>query len=125
MKEGDALVPMAPDKVADPQRYEERDELTDEITRVIDVDKDDAAFILGRGGATKRKVARVAESEIELDEHTLTITIVGTKEACDKSECYIGFVKQQRLGESRASSRDRRDPSRASLVARRRAVVPS
>ena len=31
MKEGDALVPMAPDKVADPQRYEERDELTDEL----------------------------------------------------------------------------------------------
>ena len=30
------------------------------VTRVIDVDKDDAAFVLGRGGSTKRKIARVS-----------------------------------------------------------------
>ena len=66
MKEGDALVPMAPDKVADPLRYEERDELTDEITRVIDVDKDDAAFILGRGGATIQRVRAESGAKVKL-----------------------------------------------------------
>ena len=74
------------------------DEETQEITRVLDVDAEDAPFILGRGGATKRKVARVAGSEIELDELTLTITIVGTREAVDKSEVYLSFVRRQRTG---------------------------
>ena len=34
------------------------------IQKVIEVDKDDAAFVLGRGGSTKRKIARVAGAEI-------------------------------------------------------------
>lgn len=89
-----ALEPPPPD----PRRYEERDEENGEITRVIDVSEEDAPFILGRGGATKRKVARVADAEIELDEHTLTITIVGKREACDKAEDYLNFVRQQRKG---------------------------
>ncbi|KAK7241666.1 hypothetical protein SO694_00070037 [Aureococcus anophagefferens] len=80
------------------QTYEERDAESDEITRVLDVDKDDAPFILGRGGATKRKVARVSNTEIELDEHTLTITIVGARDDVDKAQDYLGFVKQQRTG---------------------------
>ena len=74
------------------------DDESDEITRVLDVDKDDAPFILGRGGATKRKVARVSNTEIELDEHTLTITIVGARDDVDKAQDYLGFVKQQRTG---------------------------
>ena len=91
----------APAAAPPQQTYEERDAESDEITRVIDVDKDDAPFILGRGGATKRKVARVSCTEIELDEHTLTITIVGKRDDCDRAQDYLGFVKQQRLGARR------------------------
>jgi polyribonucleotide nucleotidyltransferase len=63
-----------------------------------DVDKDDAAFVLGRGGATKRKVARVSGAEIELDEKTLTVTVQGSKSQCSKAEDYINFIRQQRVG---------------------------
>ena len=79
----------APAAAPPQQTYEERDAESDEITRVIDVDKDDAPFILGRGGATKRKVARVSCTEIELDEHTLTITIVGKRDDCDRAQDYL------------------------------------
>ena len=49
------------------------------LTKVVDIAKDDAAFVLGRGGATKRKIARVSGADIELDEHALTITLNGTE----------------------------------------------
>ena len=54
--------------------------------------------MLGRGGSTKRKIARVAQAEIELDEHSLTITMSGTAQQCDWAEDYINFVRQQRVG---------------------------
>ena len=53
------------------------------LTKVVDIAKDDAAFVLGRGGATKRKIARVSGADIELDEHALTITLNGTESQCD------------------------------------------
>ena len=68
------------------------------IQKVIEVDKDDAAFILGRGGSTKRKIARVSGTEIELDEHTLQITLNGSAEQCARAKDYIDFVRQQRVG---------------------------
>ena len=68
------------------------------VTKVIEVDKDDAAFVLGRGGSTKRKIARVAGCEIELDEHALTITLSGTKQQCLHGIDYIDFIRQQRVG---------------------------
>ena len=68
------------------------------VTKVIDIAKDDAAFVLGRGGATKRKVARVSGTEIELDEHSLTITLNGTDSQCNRAIDYIDFIKQQRVG---------------------------
>ena len=35
------------------------------LTKVIDIAKDDAAFVLGRGGATKRKIARLPGADME------------------------------------------------------------
>ena len=67
-------------------------------SKVIEVDKDDAAFVLGRGGSTKRKIARVSGAEIELDEHALTITLSGTAKGCAHGIDYIDFVRQQRVG---------------------------
>ena len=68
------------------------------LTKVIDIAKDDAAFVLGRGGATKRKIARVSGADIELDEHALTITLNGTEKQCNHAIDYIDFIKQQRVG---------------------------
>ena len=68
------------------------------LTKVIDIAKDDAAFVLGRGGATKRKIARVSGADIELDEHALTITLNGTEQQCNHAIDYIDFIKQQRVG---------------------------
>ena len=68
------------------------------VTQTLEVDKDDAAFILGRGGSTKRKIARVSGTEIELDEHTLQITLNGSAEQCARAKDYIDFVRQQRVG---------------------------
>eukprot|EP00629_Pelagomonadales_sp_RCC1024_P015245 CAMPEP_0119296214 /NCGR_PEP_ID=MMETSP1329-20130426/50459_1 /TAXON_ID=114041 /ORGANISM="Genus nov. species nov., Strain RCC1024" /LENGTH=352 /DNA_ID=CAMNT_0007297147 /DNA_START=107 /DNA_END=1162 /DNA_ORIENTATION=- len=66
--------------------------------KVIEVSNDDAAFILGRGGSTKRKIARVSGAEIDLDEHALTITCKGTAQQCQAAIDYIDFVRQQRVG---------------------------
>ena len=68
------------------------------VTKVIDIATDDAAFVLGRGGATKRKIARVSGANIELDEHSLTITLNGTDSECNRAIDYIDFIKQQRVG---------------------------
>jgi len=68
------------------------------VTRTIDVEREDAAFILGRGGSTKKKIARVAGADIDLEERDSTITLRGTEKQCDRAEDYLGFVRQQRLG---------------------------
>ncbi|KAJ8605904.1 hypothetical protein CTAYLR_004198 [Chrysophaeum taylorii] len=79
------------------------------ITDALRVDKDDAAFILGRGGSTKRKISRVAGADIELDEVQLTITMTGTAKQCDRAADYVDFVKQQRVGPVTISLDSRRD----------------
>ncbi|KAJ8599725.1 hypothetical protein CTAYLR_010213 [Chrysophaeum taylorii] len=86
------------DEEDDSDRKKRRDEDRERTTRTLTVDKDDAAFVLGRGGTTKRKIARVSGSEIELDENALSITITGTRKQCDYAEDYINFIRQQRVG---------------------------
>ncbi len=44
----------------------------------LQVGKDDAAFVLGRGGSTKKKIARVCGAELDLNEHDLVLEIHGT-----------------------------------------------
>ena len=58
-------------------------------TVVMDIDKEDAAFVLGRGGSTKRKISRVCGAELELDEHALTISIFGTRRQCEAAKDYV------------------------------------
>lgn len=86
----------------DNERRRRRDDDDDNAERMVtltmDVDKDDAAFILGRGGSTKRKIARVAGCDVELDENALNITTRGSRIQCDRARDYIDFVKQQRVG---------------------------
>jgi len=64
----------------------------------IKITDDDAAFILGKGGKTKEKVARVAEAEIELYERDLILEIRGSKLQRRRAKKYAEGVMAQRTG---------------------------
>lgn len=59
---------------------------------------DDAAFILGKGGKTKEKVARVSAAEIELFERDLILEIRGSKVQRRRAKKYAEGVMAQRTG---------------------------
>jgi len=59
---------------------------------------DDAAFILGKGGKTKEKIARVSEAEIELFERDLILEIRGSKIQRRRAKKYAEGVMAQRTG---------------------------
>lgn len=59
---------------------------------------DDAAFILGKGGKTKEKIARVSEAEIELFERDLILEIRGSKMQRRRAKKYAEGVMAQRTG---------------------------
>ena len=77
---------------------------------VIQIADKDAAFILGRGGATKRKLASVSGASIELNESNSTIEVRGDPVAKQRGMDYVDFVMQQRVGNVRVSE-DRDDLS--------------
>eukprot|EP01052_Picozoa_sp_SAG31_P000687 SAG31_NODE_20_length_34168_cov_33.651296_13_plen_272_part_00 len=62
------------------------------------IDHAAAAFVLGRGGSTKRKIERVSECNLDLDEKDGTIELRGTQEQRDRARDYVNFVDQQRTG---------------------------
>lgn len=59
---------------------------------------DDAAFILGKGGRTKDKIARVSGAEIELFERDLVLEIRGSKLQRRRAKKYAEGVMAQRTG---------------------------
>ncbi|KAJ1640623.1 hypothetical protein T492DRAFT_1138754 [Pavlovales sp. CCMP2436] len=65
---------------------------------VIEVSDDDAAFILGKGGKTKEKLARVSGARIELYERSRTLEIMGPPEARARARKYVEAVMAQRVG---------------------------
>ena len=101
------------DRDARDERRDDRDMEDDDrdrkVEEVMDIEKEDAAFVLGRGGSTKRKIARVCGAELELDEHNLTITIFGTRRQTDHAKDYLRFVMQQRTGPVYIDLTERRD----------------
>merc|ERR1719446_993015 len=62
------------------------------------INDDDAAFILGKGGKTKMKVALVAEAEIELFERDLILEFRGSKIQRRRAKKYAEGVMAQRTG---------------------------
>ncbi|CAE8650973.1 unnamed protein product, partial [Polarella glacialis] len=64
----------------------------------IKITDDDAAFVLGKGGKTKEKIARVAQAEIELFERDLVLEIRGTKLQRKRAKKYCEGVMAQRTG---------------------------
>merc|ERR1719442_361220 len=59
---------------------------------------DDAAFILGKGGKTKDKVARVSGAELELFERDLVLEVRGSKAQRRRAKKYAEGVMAQRTG---------------------------
>ena len=68
-----------------------------------------AAFVLGRGGSTKRKIERVSETRMDLDERRGTIEIRGTPEQRQKARDYVNFVDMQRRGSVEVDAETRSD----------------
>mmetsp|Transcript_52408 Transcript_52408/g.114369 ORF Transcript_52408/g.114369 Transcript_52408/m.114369 type:complete len:596 (-) Transcript_52408:36-1823(-) len=64
----------------------------------LKITDDDAAFILGKGGKTKEKIAKVAEAEIELFERDLILEIRGSKIQRKRAKKYCEGVMAQRTG---------------------------
>mmetsp|Transcript_34329 Transcript_34329/g.78325 ORF Transcript_34329/g.78325 Transcript_34329/m.78325 type:complete len:401 (-) Transcript_34329:451-1653(-) len=58
---------------------------------------DDVAFVLGRGGSTKQKIARVAGARLELDDNG-RLEIYGRPEAQARAKQYVELVLAQRVG---------------------------
>ena len=68
-----------------------------------------AAFVLGRGGSTKRKIERVSETRMDLDERRGTIEIRGTPAQRQKARDYVNFVDMQRRGSVEVDASTRTD----------------
>ena len=75
----------------------------------MDVDANDAAFILGRGGQTKQKISRVSGAELDLNERENKITIYGTRKQRKAARDYIGYIMMQRTGEVKIDLDEERD----------------
>lgn len=67
---------------------DKRDKDEDYDTEVIKIEDADAAFVLGRGGATKTKIAKVSGARLDLDEQNHTLEIAGTKDARHRARDY-------------------------------------
>lgn len=64
----------------------------------IKISDDDAAFILGKGGKTKEKLAKVSECEIELFERDLVLEFRGSQLQRRRAKKYAEGVMAQRTG---------------------------
>lgn len=78
--------------VPDPERPTGKDISTD-FQAITD---EDAAFIMGAGGKTKRKIAAVSGAYLELKANRLEMT--GTAEERERAAQYVKIVMKQRLG---------------------------
>ena len=81
-------------------------------TDTITMTGEDAAFLLGAGGSTKRKVARAAGARLELDDdadgkHVLTVS--GPDASRARAVDYVRWVLKQRLGAIEVSGASARD----------------
>ncbi len=80
-----------------PDREERRGDKDEEVD-VLKISNDDAAFVLGRNGKTKEKIARVSGAKIDLFEHSLTLEIRGNDAERKRARKYVECVMAQRVG---------------------------
>jgi len=88
----------------------------------IKITDDDAAFILGKGGKTKEKIARVSEAEIELFERDLVLEFRGSKLQRRRAQKYARGVMAQRTGPVTVDSNDDDDDDLTTLSIPQEAV---
>eukprot|EP01054_Gregarina_sp_Poly1_P009030 Gregarina_sp_Poly_1__9029@NODE_550_length_7561_cov_218_532826_g435_i0_p2_GENE_NODE_550_length_7561_cov_218_532826_g435_i0NODE_550_length_7561_cov_218_532826_g435_i0_p2_ORF_typecomplete_len605_score88_14KH_1/PF00013_29/1_7e06KH_1/PF00013_29/1_6KH_1/PF00013_29/4_9KH_1/PF00013_29/0_00012SLS/PF14611_6/0_1SLS/PF14611_6/1_9e02_NODE_550_length_7561_cov_218_532826_g435_i037025516 len=71
------------------------------VERLIISDAD-ASFILGTGGRTKKKLARVSKTDLSVSRSDVSsetvLEIRGSPQSIERAKTYIGFVMQQRVG---------------------------
>lgn len=82
-------------------RREPMEDVADDNARgreSMDIEADDAAFVLGRGGATKKKIERACGAMIDLNERDYRIDVMGTKRQRKLAMDYLKYVMQQRVG---------------------------
>ena len=65
---------------------------------VFQVSREDAAFILGKSGKTKQKIARVSGASLDMREKGGTVEIWGPADARARARKYIQFIQGQRQG---------------------------
>lgn len=65
-------------------------------TESLNIISDDAAFLMGPKGGTKKKIAAVSGAYLELKTSRLEVT--GTAEERERAKKYIGLVMAQRVG---------------------------
>mmetsp|Transcript_64190 Transcript_64190/g.139634 ORF Transcript_64190/g.139634 Transcript_64190/m.139634 type:complete len:919 (-) Transcript_64190:135-2891(-) len=75
------------------ERPQRRDSGNSEFLSITD---DDAAFLMGPGGKTKRKIAAVSGATLYLN--TNCLDIVGNKEERERAKKYVQLVMAQRVG---------------------------
>jgi hypothetical protein len=73
----DCLVFFADSSPAGGDKGRERTERAERGSETMPIGKDDAAFVLGRNGSTKKKIARVCGADLDLNEHDLVLEIFG------------------------------------------------
>jgi hypothetical protein len=71
------------------------------MTEAMTIGGEDAAFLVGTGGVTKAKVARVSGARLDLNDeadgsHRLEIS--GPQAARDRAKQYVEWVLRQRVG---------------------------
>lgn len=62
----------------------------------IPVTDEDAAFLMGPSGKTKRKIEAVSGAQLELKSNSLNV--IGTKEERDRATKYVNLIIAQRMG---------------------------
>lgn len=74
--------------------------MSGERTEVVDIQDEDASFILGTGGRTKKKLCRVCQAELNIREKngSTVLEIRGTSPAIERAKRYVDYVRQQRVG---------------------------
>lgn len=75
----------------------------------LKLDNDDIAFVLGKKGHTKQKLARVSGARLEIDEDKHTLLITGSLEERTKAQEYVDMVLGQRKGSVQVDLTQKRD----------------
>eukprot|EP00930_Biecheleria_cincta_P099455 TRINITY_DN91086_c0_g1_i1.p1 TRINITY_DN91086_c0_g1~~TRINITY_DN91086_c0_g1_i1.p1 ORF type:complete len:601 (+),score=117.06 TRINITY_DN91086_c0_g1_i1:74-1876(+) len=76
----------------------EVDDVVDDEVESMELSQEDAAFVLGKRGHTKNKIARVSGCEVELLQDSLILEFRGPDSQRRKAMCYARCVMAQRHG---------------------------